>query len=240
MLAIETRNLTKNYGNKTAVDQLNLNIEEGELFALLGVNGAGKTTAIKMMSTLAKQTDGEIYINGKALSHNLSEIRNTINLSPQETAVAPNLSVTENLQFIAGIYNIRNKREKIVELMNLFGLNEVKKQKAKTLSGGWQKRLSIAMALINEPRVLFLDEPTASLDVIARRELWSIIKSLKGKMTIILTTHYMEEAEYLSDRIGIMVNGKLKCIGTCEELTAHANAKNFEDAFVALATEEKK
>ncbi|MDO5556297.1 MAG: ABC transporter A family member [Clostridia bacterium] len=236
MYAIETKNLTKKFKEKIAVNNLNLEIKEGELFSLLGTNGAGKTTTIKMISTLILPTSGEIIIKGKNIKEYKIEAKEIINLSPQETAIAPNLTTLENLEFMAGVYEIRNKQEKIEELIKLFKLEEVKKQKAKTLSGGWQRRLSIAISLINNPEILFLDEPTLGLDVIARRELWNIIKQLKGKITIILTTHYMEEAEKLSDRIGIMGKGRLICVGTSNELIKKANTNNFEDAFVKLAT----
>lgn len=233
---IEVRGLTKRFKDKTAVDSLNLSIKKGEVFSLLGTNGAGKTTTIKMLCFLSKPTSGEIIINGKPASKKADEIKKILNLSPQETAVATNLSVLENLQFMAGVYGIKNKSEKVDELVKIFKLDGVLKQKAKTLSGGWKRKLSIAIALINEPEILFLDEPTLGLDVISRRELWEIIEGFKGKMTVILTTHYMEEAEKLSDRIGIMANGKLKCIGTPEELKQKAETDDFEEAFIRLAT----
>lgn len=233
---IETINLNKRFKDKVAVDSLNLKIEKGELFSLLGTNGAGKTTTIKMLSFLSEPTSGEIIIDGKKVKDNANNIKEILNLSPQETAIAPNLSVLENLEFMAGVYGIKNKDEKINELIKMFNLNGVLKQKAKTLSGGWQRKLSIAISLINNPKILFLDEPTLGLDVISRRELWEIIKSFKGNMTMILTTHYMEEAEKLSDRIGIMADGKLKCIGTPEELKQKAKTDDFEEAFIKLAT----
>lgn len=236
MLAIETKKLNKKYKEKVAVESLDLKINQGELFALLGTNGAGKTTTIKMLSTLILPTSGEAKVEYYDLKNETIKIKEIINISPQETAIAPNLSVLENLKFMAGVYEIKNKQEKIDELIKLFRLEEVLKQKAKTLSGGWQRKLSIALALINNPKVLFLDEPTLGLDVIARKELWSVIEKLKGKITIILTTHYMEEAESLSDRVGIMAKGKLIEIGTTEELIQKAGTKNFEDAFVKLVT----
>ena len=236
MLAIETNKLTKKFKEKTAVNEINLKINEGELFALLGTNGAGKTTTIKMLSTLILPTEGEIKILGLDIVKDRQKIKEILNVSPQETAIAPNLSVKENLDFMAGVYQIPNKEEKIDELVKLFKLEEVLKQKAKTLSGGWQRKVSIAIALINEPKILFLDEPTLGLDVIARKELWNVIEKLKGKITIILTTHYMEEAESLSDRIGIMAKGNLVDVGTAEELIKRADTKNFEDAFVKIAT----
>ena len=236
MLSIETKKLTKKYNDKAVVKDMNLKIKEGELFALLGTNGAGKTTTIKMLSTLILPTDGEIKISGLDIIKDRQKIKEILNVSPQETAIAPNLTVKENLDFMAGVYQIPNREEKINELIKMFKLEEVLKQKAKTLSGGWQRKVSIAISLINEPKILFLDEPTLGLDVIARKELWSVIKKLKGKITIILTTHYMEEAESLSDRIGIMAKGELIDIGTSEELIKKTNAKNFEDAFVKIAT----
>jgi len=236
MLAIETNKLTKKFKEKTAVNEINLKINEGELFALLGTNGAGKTTTIKMLSTLILPTEGEIKILGLDIVKDRQKIKEILNVSPQETAIAPNLSVKENLEFMAGVYQIPKKEEKIDELVKLFKLEEVLKQKAKTLSGGWQRKVSIAIALINEPKILFLDEPTLGLDVIARKELWNVIEKLKGKITIILTTHYMEEAESLSDRIGIMAKGNLVDFGTAEELIKRADTKNFEDAFVKIAT----
>ena len=236
MTAIETKNLTKKYKDKTVVNGINLKINKGELFALLGTNGAGKTTTIKMLSTLILPTDGEIKIDGLDIIKDRQKIKEILNVSPQETAIAPNLSVKENLEFMAGVYQISNKQKKINELIKIFKLDEVLNQKAKTLSGGWQRKVSIAISLINEPEILFLDEPTLGLDVIARKELWSVIENLKGKITIILTTHYMQEAESLSDRIGIMAKGNLIAVGTSKELIEQSDSKNFEDAFVKIAT----
>ena len=236
MFAIKTKKLIKKFKEKTAVNGIELKINEGELFALLGTNGAGKTTTIKMLSTLILPTAGEIKIKGLDIIKDRQEIKEILNVSPQETAIAPNLSVKENLEFMAGVYQIHNKKEKIDELVKIFKLEEVLKQKAKTLSGGWQRKVSIAISLINNPKILFLDEPTLGLDVIARKELWAVIETLKEKITIILTTHYMEEAERLSDRIGIMAKGKLIDVGTSKELIQKTGAKNFEDAFVKIAT----
>ena len=236
MIAIEVENLTKKYKEKVVVNGINLKINQGELFALLGTNGAGKTTTIKMLSTLILPNDGKVKINGLNVIKDRQEIREILNISPQETAIAPNLSVKENLEFMAGVYQISNKEEKINELIKMFKLDEVLNQKAKILSGGWQRKVSIAISLINDPEILFLDEPTLGLDVIARKELWTVIENLKGKITIILTTHYMEEAESLSDRIGIMAKGKLIDVGTSKELIEKTGAKNFEDAFVKIAT----
>jgi ABC-2 type transport system ATP-binding protein len=238
MNAITTTGLTKRYGQRTAVASLNLAIEQGTCLALLGVNGAGKTTTIKMLSCLTRPTSGDAVILGRSILSDPQQVKAIANVSPQETAVAPNLTVRENLELIAGIYGSAGAaaREKTDTIIEGLGLAEVERQKAKTLSGGWQRRLSIAMALISEPQVLYLDEPTLGLDVLARRELWSVIEKLKGKVTIILTTHYLEEAEALSDHIGVMAHGELKAIGTAAELIARTGAPTFEDAFIALAT----
>ena len=236
MQAIKTIELTKRYKNITAVDKLSLEIERGELFALLGVNGAGKTTAIKMLSCLTMPTSGDALVGGYSIREESGRVKGIIGVSPQETAVAPNLSVKENLELICGIngFSKEKTREKTAELAECFSLGEVLKRKAGKLSGGWQRRVSIAMALISEPEILFLDEPTLGLDVIARHELWETIKALKGKVTIILTTHYMEEAEALSDRIGIMKAGRLLAVGTAEELKQTAGSDDFETAFVSI------
>jgi ABC-2 type transport system ATP-binding protein len=236
MNAISTKDLTKKYKDKLAVDNLNLEIKKGELFALLGVNGAGKTTTIKMLTGLILPTKGEITINGMKLDNNTFKIKSILNVSPQETAVAPNLTVKENLEFMAGVYEINDKKKKIDELVKLFNLEEYLNKRCKNLSGGTMRKVSIAISLINDPEILFLDEPTLGLDVISRKELWKIIEGLKGKKTIILTTHYMEEAEALSDRIGIMANGKLVDVGTSKELIKKTKTKNIEDAFVKIAT----
>jgi len=238
MTAIEVKGLCKKFKEKTAVSGLDLSIEEGELFALLGVNGAGKTTTIRMLTCLIKPTSGEAKLLGKNITTQADEIKAFINLSPQETAVAPNLSVRENLEMIAGIYGCgkTDSKRKAEEMINALNLSECAKQKARTLSGGMQRRLSIAMALISDPKILFLDEPTLGLDVIARRELWNIVEKLKGKVTVILTTHYMEEAEALSDRIGVMAKGKLMAAGTSEELKALTGKATLEDAFITLVS----
>lgn len=234
--AIVINGLKKNYGEKVAVNEISLEVEQGMLFSLLGVNGAGKTTTIKMLTGLTKLTSGDAYVMGKSIKNELPEVKKLVSVSPQDTAVAPNLTVRENLEFIAGIYGMSKEKvkEKTDEMINKFSLKEIEKSKAKTLSGGWQRRLSIAMALITEPKILFLDEPTLGLDVIARRELWQIIKSIKEKVTIVLTTHYMEEAEKLSDKVAIMLNGQVKAVGTVEELLKNTGKQNLEEAFVTI------
>jgi ABC-2 type transport system ATP-binding protein len=236
MYSIEIKGLTKKFKEKVAVNDVNLQIKKGELFALLGTNGAGKTTTIKMLSGLLLPTEGTITIDSLDMKRQALEIKQILNVSPQETAIAPNLTVKENLEFMAGVYQIENRKNKIQELIEHFKLEEVLTKKAKTLSGGWQRKVSIAISLINEPKILFLDEPTLGLDVIARKELWKIIENLKGKITIILTTHYMEEAESLADRVGIMSNGNLIDIGTVKELLDKTKTTKFEDAFVSIAT----
>lgn len=239
MYAIAAKGLVKQYKDLIAVNGLNLEIRSGELFSLLGVNGAGKTTAIKLLSCLTKPTGGDAVVGGYSIVEHSKQVKQLIGVSPQETAVAPNLSVKENLSLICGIHNFSKEKteNKIQQLTQQFALEDVLHRKAGKLSGGWQRRVSIAMALISEPRILFLDEPTLGLDVIGRHELWEIIRSLKERTTIILTTHYMEEAEALSDRIGIMKNGCLMATGTVEELKKIAGKADFESAFVSIVKE---
>ena len=239
MQAIQTMDLVKRYKDLTAVDRLNLEIRPGELFSLLGVNGAGKTTAIKMLSCLTKPTGGDALVGGYSITKEPERVKGLIGVSPQETAVAPNLTVEENLGLICGIHGFSREKtkEKIRELDGQFALDGVLQRKAGKLSGGWQRRVSIAMALISEPQILFLDEPTLGLDVMARHDLWGTIQALKGRVTMILTTHYMEEAEALSDRIGIMKNGRLLAVGTAEELKERTGATVFETAFVSIVKE---
>lgn len=236
MSAIKIEGLTKRYRDVLAVDNLTLTINEGELFSLLGINGAGKTTTIKMLSCLTAATSGDAYLLGKSISVDSGKVKELIAVSPQESAVAFGLSSRENLELICGAHGFNKEKtnEKINELVELFGLEGIINKKAGKLSGGWQRRLSIAMALISEPKILFLDEPTLGLDVIARSELWDIIRSLKGKITVILTTHYMEEAEALSDRIAIMKDGKLLICDTAEKIKEEAGTDNFEEAFVRI------
>lgn len=241
MEAIQTERLTKKYKDLTAVDSLDLTVHTGELFSLLGVNGAGKTTTIKMLSCLTKPTGGDARLLGNSITRDTSAVKNIIGVSPQETAVAPNLTVKENLELMCGVHGFSREKTKlkVTELIEEFDLAQIQRKKAGKLSGGWQRRLSIAMALISEPGILFLDEPTLGLDVLARSDLWDTIRSLKGRITIILTTHYMEEAEALSDRIGIMKSGKLLALGTAEELKRKAGTDKFEDAFIAIVKGER-
>ena len=239
MNAIEAKGLVKRYKNITAVDGLDLKIKRGELYALLGVNGAGKTTAIKMLSCLTAPNYGDARVGGYSILEEPRQVKALIGVSPQESAVAPNLTVRENLELMAGIHGFSREktRDKITELTTQFTLQSVLERKAGKLSGGWQRRVSIAMALISQPQILFLDEPTLGLDVLARHELWTVIRALKGKTTIVLTTHYMEEAAALSDRVGIMKDGRLLASGTVEELKKMAGAADFEQAFVSIVKE---
>lgn len=242
MQAIITSNLTKKYKNITAVNGLNLEIKSGELFSLLGLNGAGKSTTVKMLSCLTRASNGDALVCGYRISDEADKIKKVIGVSPQETAVAPNLTVKENLELICGVCGFSKEKTalKVQELSERLVLFDVLDRRAGKLSGGWQRRVSIAMALICEPKILFLDEPTLGLDVIARRELWEMIRSLKGRVTVVLTTHYMEEAEALSDRVGIMVNGELCAVGGVEELKRMSGCDSLESAFVAIASEVKK
>ena len=236
MNAIRIENLTKQYRDVLAVDRLSLCIEEGELFSLLGVNGAGKTTTVKMLSCLTEPTEGDAYLLGKSICKDTAEVKKLIAVSPQESAIASGLSVRENLELICGVYGFSKEKrtQRIVELSEMLDLKSVLERKAGKLSGGWQRRLSIAMALISEPKILFLDEPTLGLDVIARSDLWDMIRALKGKVTIILTTHYMEEAEALSDRIAIMRDGKLLVCDTAQRIKELMGTDRFEEAFVRI------
>ncbi len=241
MEAIRTERLSKRYKDILAVDGLDLTVAQGELFALLGVNGAGKTTAIKMLSCLTRPTAGEAWLGGKSILSQAGEVKQRIGVSPQETAVAPNLTAEENLLLMCGVHGFSKEksRQKAAELAAQLGLEPVLHRRAGKLSGGWQRRLSIAMALVSQPDILFLDEPTLGLDILARSDLWDTVRSLKGRITIVLTTHYLEEAEALSDRVGIMKDGHLLAVGTPEELKRRAGSDRFEDAFVKLVKEEK-
>lgn len=237
--AIVVTGLSKQYPDKTAVDSISFSVDKGSIFSLLGVNGAGKTTTIKMLCGLTRPTGGEAYVLSHNIHTELDEVKKLVNISPQDTSVASRLTVRENLEFIAGIYGADRKkqREKADEMIQYFHLQEVADRRAKVLSGGWQRKLSIAMALITEPQIIFLDEPTLGLDVLARRELWEVIRRMKEKITIILTTHYMEEAESLSDKVAVMVDGRIKAMGSVEELKEQTGADNLEEAFVCIAQE---
>ena len=237
--AIRVENLTRKFKEKTAVDALSFTVNDGEMIALLGVNGAGKTTTIKMLTCLLRPSAGQAFVYGHDVSKESADVKSLLGISPQESAVAPALSVRENLEMICGIYGMDRKEQKAraEEMLETLSLTDVAKQRVSTLSGGYTRRLSIAMALVTNPKILFLDEPTLGLDVLARRELWHFIAGLKGKMTILLTTHYLEEAEALADRILILQKGRAAAYGTAEEIKSAAGCADFEEAFVRLCGE---
>lgn len=239
-MIINVKNLTKKFGNVVAVDNVSFGINKNKIFALLGLNGAGKTTLIKMLTCLTKPTSGDAIILNESILKNSVKIKEQINISPQETAIALNLTVLENLMFIAEIYGLDKvtAKQKCLHMIELFKLTEKKNVLSKNLSGGMQRRLGIALALISSPKILFLDEPTLGLDVIARRELWKILIELKKSTTIILTTHYLDEVENLADEVGIMKDGKIIEIGTVKDIVDKVNAKNFEEAFITLSEKE--
>lgn len=237
MNIITIDNVYKDYKSKRALNGVCLNVKQGELFGLLGVNGAGKTTLIKILCGLTKKTSGIITVDGFDLDKDMDKIKEIVDISPQETSVANNLTVQENLEFFANVYGTNNANH-LREIVDTFHLNDVLTQKAKTLSGGYKRRLSIAIALVSKPKILFLDEPTLGLDVFARRELWNIIKKLKGSITIILTSHYLEEIENLCDRVAVLSHGKLLQTGNIKDIKQATNSQIFEDAFIKLVEAE--
>lgn len=241
MNSIELKELSKQFGSRTAVDKLTLSVEQGTVFGLLGQNGAGKTTTIKMLCGLLSPSSGDALIEGISVADKPQEVKKLVAVSPQETAVAKKLTVFENLEFIAEIYGASKSaaKETAQEMLLRFGLADRAKDTAKSLSGGMARKLSIAMALISKPKVLFLDEPTLGLDVRARRELWRVIEELNGKMTVVLTTHYLEEAQALCSKIAIMSCGSLRALGTAEEIIKQSNTGNFEDAFLFFTEKEE-
>ncbi|MGN0588170.1 MAG: ABC transporter ATP-binding protein [Ruminiclostridium sp.] len=237
MNAAELISLRKEYKNITAVKDVSFTIKDGEVFALLGMNGAGKTTILKMLSCLTKPTKGDALVYGKSIVKEPEKVKELIGISPQENSFAKKLTVEENLRFMCGIYGMDKEKtnKNVEEIIGQFSLSDVRGQMAGKLSGGWQKRLSIAMAIITEPKLLFLDEPTLGLDVMARRDLWKIIESLKGKMSIIITTHYLEESEHLADRIAVVKEGNLKAIGTLSELQQLTGEEKLEEIFLKIS-----
>lgn len=239
MNAIEICALTKRFKARTAVDHLDLTVPQGECFALLGANGAGKTTTVRMLCGLTAPTDGDALVMGRSIRTALGDVKRVLSVSPQETAVAPRLTVRENLALMARLHGMSAAEagERTAQLMAELSLSERAKDRAGKLSGGWQRRLSIAMALVSEPQVLFLDEPTLGLDVRARRELWRLVERLKGRMTVVLTTHYLEEAEAMADRIGVMSAGRMRALGTAEQIRQAAGKDTLEEAFLALTEE---
>lgn len=220
MDAVQTFKLTKEFDGLVAVNGIDLEIKKGELFSLLGPNGAGKTTTIKMLCCLLKPTRGTASILGYDIAKDPFKVKELIGVSPQETVLSERLNCWENLALIGKVHGMSSKEVKgrSKELLETMGLTERSKDQVRKFSGGMKRRLSIAMALIHEPEVLFLDEPTLGLDPQARRAVWEYIAGLKGRKTILLTTHYMEEADFLSDRIGIIDEGRIVALGTSEEL----------------------
>lgn len=218
--AVETSGLKKTYGEITAVDSLDLKIKRGELFALLGPNGAGKTTTISMLSCLLKPTSGSAKVMGFDVNKEPYAVKGVLGTSPQETSISERLSIIENLAFIGKLNGLSadEAEKRAEELTKVMGLEERKNSQARKLSGGMRRRLSIMMSLIHNPSVIFLDEPTLGLDPQARRAMWDFISKLKGEKTILLTTHYMEEADFLADNIGIMDEGRIVALGTSHEL----------------------
>lgn len=240
--AIVIKALKKEYKTKTAVKSLDLEIGKGELFALLGPNGAGKTTTIKMLCCLTAPTSGSATIMGHDIVTESMKVKEIISISPQETAVAKNLTALENLEMIATICGKDKSHARATA--ERFGLLEQEKLPAKKLSGGWQRRLSIAMAIISEPQVLFLDEPTLGLDIEARRDLWDVIREVQKTTTIVLTTHYLEEADALANRIGIIKDGELIELGSGAELKAKYSLEgetnpNIDDVYLRIVRGEK-
>ncbi len=218
--AIQTHQLTKTFNSLVAVDGIELNIKKGELFALLGPNGAGKTTTINMLCCLLKPTSGTATVMGYDINHQPFKIKEIIGVSPQETVLSEHLNSQENLNLIGKIHGISSGELKIrsQQLLQTMGLTGRAKDQVRKFSGGMKRRLNVMMALIHNPEVLFLDEPTLGLDPQARRAIWEYIVQLKGEKTILLTTHYMDEADFLADRIGIMDEGKIAALGTSTEL----------------------
>jgi ABC-2 type transport system ATP-binding protein len=218
--AIETKGLSKRFGDLAAVDGVDLTIERGELFALLGPNGAGKTTTIKMLCCLVRPTSGTARVMGHDVRSEPLSVKQVVDISPQETAIAEHLNAWENLELMAGLNAVdrATARRRAGELLEMVGLVQRASEKVKKYSGGMKRRLSIAMALISDPDVLVLDEPTLGLDAQSRRAIWSHIEDLKGTKTILHTTHYLEEADALADRIAIIDEGKIIASGTPAEL----------------------
>jgi len=226
-IAIQTVKLTRLFNSLVAVDGIDLGIKKGELFALLGPNGAGKTTTINMLCCLLKPTSGTATVMGYDIIKQPFRIKEIIGVSPQETTISEHLNAQEHLNLIGRIHNmdakeLKSRSQKLLETM---GLAERAKDQVRKYSGGMKRRLNIIMALIHNPAVIFLDEPTLGLDPQARRAIWDYIAQLKGEKTILLTTHYMDEADSLSDRIGIMDEGKIVALGTSRELKMSVTEK---------------
>jgi ABC-2 type transport system ATP-binding protein len=236
-LGIVIENLTKKYEDKAAVDNLSLNVEKGELFGLLGPNGAGKTTIISILCGLIKPTSGSAKIYGVDIEKDAQHVKEQIGVCIQETAIYPYLSGKENLELFGNLYGMEKKAisERSKMLLVKMGLQDDAKRVTSKYSGGMKRRLSLALALIHDPEIAFLDEPTVAMDPQSRHAVWDFIKDQKTRgKTIILTTHYMEEAEELCDRVGIIDHGKLIALGTPKELITKNGVKNLEEVFIQL------
>jgi ABC-2 type transport system ATP-binding protein len=235
--AIIIKDLVKQFEDVTAVDSLNLEIKQGELFSLLGPNGAGKTTTINILNGILKPTKGTAIIAGFDVTKNLDEIKKIIGLCPQEAAVFKFLNARENIELFGNLHSVSKKalEERTDMFLELLGLAEASKRKAGGYSGGMLRKLNLTIALISDPKIVFLDEPTVGMDARARRKTWEFIGSLKDQnKTIVLTTHYIEEAEALSDRVGIIDYGKLIELGTPQELMEKYETKNLEQVFLKI------
>ncbi len=235
---LEVCGLVKRYGKQSpAVDGVSFTVEEGAFFALLGSNGAGKTTLVRCMCGLLQPDGGEVRISTQEGVRSPLACRSILGLSPQENAVGMGLTVEENLRLMGRLYRVPDLEGRVEALLVRFGLTKERHKRGKALSGGLGRRLSIAMALLSRPRILFLDEPTLGLDVLARRELWELLRSLRGNTTVVMTTHYMEEAQALADKIALMDRGKLLSLGTLDQLRMRAGLSgdaSLEDVFVQL------
>jgi ABC-2 type transport system ATP-binding protein len=236
-IAIATENLVKKFEDVTAVDGINLQVSKGELFGLLGPNGAGKTTTINILCGLIKPTNGSAKVGGHDVQKEPAKVKELIGVCPQETAIYPYLTGAENVELFGNLHTmnketLKTRRDMMLEKM---GLTEDAKRKAEKYSGGMKRRLSLVLALIHDPQIAFLDEPTVAMDPQSRHAVWDFIKELKKEdKTIILTTHYMEEAEELCDRVGIIDHGKLIALGSPEDLISKNKVKNLEEVFIKL------
>lgn len=240
---IEVKNLVKNYGSFEAVKGISFEVKEGEIFGLLGPNGAGKSTTLEIIETLRTKTSGEIVVNGFSIDTNANDIKKIIGVQLQTSGYYPGLNLTELIQLFAGLYN---RTVNAMDLLKTVNLEEKAKAKFKELSGGQKQRFSVATTLINEPKIVFLDEPTTGLDPQARRNLWELVRSIQKRgATVIITTHYMDEAEYLCDRVAIIDSGKIVALDTPGNLidnlleTGFERPKqmkqaNLEDVFISL------
>jgi len=238
MNAIEIRNLSKIYkGNIKAVSNISFDVAKGIIFGFLGPNGAGKTTTIKMLTGLIQPTEGTATIQGKDIRTQIVEIKKTIGVVTEDSNLYDELSVFDNLRFVGQLYGVPtvNREKRITELLKRFDLESKRQAKFSTLSKGMKRKVTIAAALIHSPQVIFLDEPTTGLDVLSARSLRAMIKELKKLgVTIFLTTHYIEEAEQLCDRVAILVNGTIKTVDTPGNLIVSTNSKNLEEAFIEI------